>query len=1133
VFDESSFIARVELANTDEFAELLRHPTRLEERALRAYFGDGRYQRLHARSLKCDAASGTLGEQGNVVVVHGMMGSGLELRTRSGEAAQVWVDVNQIMGGGMASLRLAEDGRSPADDSLGIHPTGIMKRHYGELLLALSERWRVMAFWYDWRKDVQLAASELEARIRSWFPDDAPVHLVAHALGGLVARTFIKNYPDRWSTMWDGETGGRRGGRLVMLGAPNHGAFSVPQAITGLEAVVAKLALVDTVHAPHELLDTFNSFPALFQMLPSPIVSVANEALYDAQTYGDLRVSQAHLTAAADHHRALAGVVDAARMVCIAGTGTPTPIGVTNPAMIASRDGYAFGMDGDGRVSAELGVLRDETGRTVPAYEVRASHGTMPVHDRVLSALPQILASGTTEALPARAGPHDGGRSGPACRALIEDAQRHEEELVRTLVARLRTRNGDRRSSDDRAPGYVSSHERAVEELLTSGLLTFAADDGDAQPHDEPAPFPPSEVEIALVCGGIGDLPQRVSDPEPPDAIAVGHYVGVTPQAAERALDEAISAAYAAPDGDGDGILAQFGERRIIQGDRGQVFFLPDPRHDAGAGGRLIAIVGMGYPGRFGVPELTVAARELCWSLGRLGKRHLATVLVGAGNGNIPAGDAVNAWIRGIKHALTGTVDERRLRRITFVESDPRRLMAIDEAIWAARVRLEEQSRLRISYRRIRESYAAEELEQIEALALDLARAEAERALWGRGPGDGPLPTRVTLSFEGGVYTFGAITESASLPERGVPLDPKLVNEANNELAAEWRPAMQEERGRLMEQLLIPPDLRPHLAGPAPIVMLLDTQTARIHWEMVAQTASGRDWPLEPGSVGDDLHNAFLGTSRGFTRQLVTSFAPLSEPPPSPRRLLRVLIVADPAEDERLPGAEEEGIAVGDLFESFNEVWGPHSENRVSVVRLLGPTEATRTHVLRHLMLRSYDVLHYAGHCVFDERDPARQGWVFTGGDLLSPNELNRIDRIPKFVFSNGCESGLTPDRSEERTAALAPGFAESFFHRGVANFVCTAWPVDDGAAREFAVTLYSSLLGLAADPSHPGRYSPVEPKPMHEAMHDARLTIFGSVTGARTWGAYQHYGNPYFFVFDPRTMRAGAPVGSRISSHY
>lgn len=133
---------------------------------------------------------------------------------------------------------------------------------------------------------------------------------------------------------------------------------------------------------------------------------------------------------------------------------------------------------------------------------------------------------------------------------------------------------------------------------------------------------------------------------------------------------------------------------------------------------------------------------------------------------------------------------------------------------------------------------------------------------------------------------------------------------------------------------------------------------------------------------------------------------------------------------------------------------------------MFGPSEATRTEVLRHLLLRSYDVLHYAGHCVYDESNPARQGWVFTDGDppdLLSPHELNRIDRIPKFVFSNACESGITPDRSEEREVALAPGFAEAFFKRGVANFVCTAWPVDDGAARTLAVTLYSHLLASIA----------------------------------------------------------------------
>src|SRR4029079_4936217 len=117
--------------------------------------------------------------------------------------------------------------------------------------------------------------------------------------------------------------------------------------------------------------------------------------------------------------------------------------------------------------------------------------------------------------------------------------------------------------------------------------------------------------------------------------------------------------------------------------------------------------------------------------------------------------------------------------------------------------------------------------------------------------------------------------------------------------------------------------------------------------------------------------------------------------------------------------------------------------------------------LLRRLMLRSFDLLHFAGHCVYDPTDASASGWVFSNGERISANELRRIDRVPKFIFSNACESGITPDRSELRSAGLAPSFAEAFFARGVGNFVCTAWPVDDEAARTFAGRLYSELLGL------------------------------------------------------------------------
>ncbi|MCC6271815.1 MAG: CHAT domain-containing protein, partial [Microbacteriaceae bacterium] len=288
----------------------------------------------------------------------------------------------------------------------------------------------------------------------------------------------------------------------------------------------------------------------------------------------------------------------------------------------------------------------------------------------------------------------------------------------------------------------------------------------------------------------------------------------------------------------------------------------------------------------------------------------------------------------------------------------------------------------------------------------------------------------------------------------------------------------------------------------------------------------------------DEPHLQFLGTSRGFTRQLRTVHAPPPEPPPPPQRHLRVLVVADPAADAHLSGAEEEGIAVADLFEQFNIVHAQSSaSNRVEVVRLFGPREATRTTVLRHLMMRTYDVLHFAGHCLYDAKQPAKSGWIFSNGERLSAYEFTRIDRSPAFVFSNACESGVTPARSDERSVDLAPSFAEAFFARGVTNFVCTAWPVDDRAARDFALMLYAALLGLepmtvglTATMPHPSSlhsttFRPTVPLSMHQAMMRARRAIAVPPSDTRTWGAYQHYGNPYFRFFDPASI---GPITAR-----
>jgi hypothetical protein len=261
MFDERAFIARVESVGPEELANMLMRPSIEEEKALRAHLGDQRYQRMHSMALKRNI-SRSLGrdKKGNVIVIHGIMGAELTVSSIGGGSGDLtWVNAFRILRGWLDRLRLNDDGRSEFNPKYQVRASGIMKRYYGELILSLAENWNVQPFWFDWRKDLNLAADELNVKINDRFGNE-PVHIVAHSMGGLVARTFIQKYERSWESMKKGTSGFSSDGRLVMLGTPNHGSFAIPQVITGLEHIVRKLSLLDFHHKTNELLQVFNSF---------------------------------------------------------------------------------------------------------------------------------------------------------------------------------------------------------------------------------------------------------------------------------------------------------------------------------------------------------------------------------------------------------------------------------------------------------------------------------------------------------------------------------------------------------------------------------------------------------------------------------------------------------------------------------------------------------------------------------------------------------------------------------------------------------------------------------------------------------------------------------------------------------
>lgn len=671
--NERAFLALLESANADELAQILRRPTADEERLLEVYFGTERLQRLRGLALATQRRGLRAPAKGNVVVLHGIMGGELTVYPNPQSSQFIWMNIPRLAIGAAGWLRMTANLHSQFD----VRATGILKKYYAEQILGLTYAgWNVKTFWFDWRQDLAGIADHLHQRITGWFGPSADVHLVAHSMGGLVSRTYILRHPSRW---------GKRS-RLVMLGTPNHGSFAIPQVITGAYDTVRKLALLDLSHNLRDLCNILNGFPSSMQMLPSPLKMPEMDRMYRAGQWANWGVPQNILDVARASHDRLAKIVDGDRMTYIAGCNQVTKVGVSNWNRLDTSDSFTDSMAGDGTVPHLLGFLYEGSTR-IPTYFAECSHGALPTRSDVLAATDQILQGAKPNlptSIPTRRG-IAGAKKNAVAKRVRETV---EEETLRELSRRIRTRS---RAVGDVHETPVSADEIRAGEILVRSLLQDESATTES-PADTGSPItpsvapkvssaskqPPISIALSISHGGIQGTSGALAKA---DAISVGHYIGVAPQNAELAIDEAITAALEknkmGETPSENEIITSLCRRGVIVGELGQNFLLPDPR-DAK---RVIVIAGMGQPGMFREAELAVLTRELIWSLGRTGRKNLCTVLIGAGAGNLEAPDAVRASLRvaarhsprALRRAIKSRASppQRDLRRIQRSQSHP------------------------------------------------------------------------------------------------------------------------------------------------------------------------------------------------------------------------------------------------------------------------------------------------------------------------------------------------------------------------------------------------------------------------------------------------------------------------------
>ncbi len=990
----------------DEFEAQLSRSTRTgktrtaADQAFGDHFGPEKLERLQrlaerVRSIRSKREP----LRGNIIFIPGIMGSELTV-TEDGDDDVVWVSFLKLIWGGINKLRLAPNGIQEADTTLRVQPSGLDKDSYAETILWLKAYWNVEPFAYDWRKDLDQAAKRLKDLVETKFKNQ-PVHLVAHSMGGLVSRNFIRLYPKLWKGM--AEPKKVQGGRLVMLGTPNYGSHAIAQAMVAKEKLVKWLAAADLRHDLDEVLEVLNGFVGSYQLLPAPAKLPASEqAIYTPSNWGSYPIVAAHLARARKFHEELEGsaTIDPERMTYIAGYNRETvcAVKVETPGLFE----FDTTFKGDGRVTHALGLLP-----SVPTYYVDEIHGDLQKHDLVLEAIDEILRTGKTGVLATEPVGARAVRSVASARVrAVQDRQDAEE--IRQIAEATKTSHSS------------SAERRRAEALLRQAIMAqapsvsrSATDSSKAKTHGVPITQRPARKPLALkvevVHGDIRDIKAP--------AIVVGHYRGVPPVRAVGALDQAL-----------DFWISKAVKRGMIGGGLGEVFLIPNAHKTLAANAVILA--GMGEYGRFNREDLNLLFANVTYAVTALAWREFATVVVGSGEGNLSLDQAIEGMLEGVGSALRRLRGQGRLDILRVVEYDKDRAKAIETV-------LKKHATTRDG-----------------TLTVHLVRTILRKRRHRMKPGppnllDTMKGSRITIERDRDVFRFSAITKQAVIPVREITVQSSYAEGAAELLKESQSLDGQQKYGKLLHSYLMPEDFQ-GMIDMTPLTLMVDRSTAAFPWEMAAFERHGQI--------------LFYGPGRQLTRQFRTTLSgtPGLTASPCPNRL-RALVIADPAPEAelQLPGAREEGHAVVKTLQRMKEQQGLD----ITIEQRIGANECDPVELLALILSEEFDLIHYSGHGDFDEKNPSKSGWIFGKDSILSAREIFRARRVPRLIFANACFSGVIrsgqPFTLQESNRSLA-GLAQAFFERGVQNYIGTGWPVDDAAAVTFAESFYTSALAGA-----------------------------------------------------------------------
>lgn len=318
-----------------------------------------------------------------VYVIPGMMGSQL-----AQDGKDIWLNDIELADGGLGRLSI---------DTRRVGATGLVAGAYQPLIKSLERRYEVVIFPFDWRRSLldecRRLAEDVEHRLAE--SPNQSIHFVAHSTGGLLVRALMVERGDLWQRLKD-----QHNSRIIMLGTPHQGMFSVVAMLLGLDVLVEQLTTLDFKHSKKDILEILRAFPGLLELMPLDSREKAGPEFETAQLSLDLAEQ---LQATLDDESSL----DLEHMHQIVGKSDSTTHGLdldpktSNVKQTAStkreqvRDLILVTEEGDGRVEwsscTRLGVQ---------TWFADVPHGALCQDSLVIAAIGDVLVDGETKRLP-------------------------------------------------------------------------------------------------------------------------------------------------------------------------------------------------------------------------------------------------------------------------------------------------------------------------------------------------------------------------------------------------------------------------------------------------------------------------------------------------------------------------------------------------------------------------------------------------------------------------------------------------------------------------------------------------------------------------------------------------------------